>query len=155
MHKSLASYDGHILIPQCKDTVNFGGCLAPGTNNVDLVKVKFVELLRGITASGVIARRILLSDKGIEIPVQLLIKGETGVRLEIRGGFWITILIMNILCFLGVVGWQCIKCIKQKRQIPNVSLEWLIFDAKDTENCIREDDGLIKYTSNNMFSPIS
>ncbi|PKK61253.1 hypothetical protein RhiirC2_792081 [Rhizophagus irregularis] len=95
------------------------------------------------------------SYKGIEIPVQLLIKGETGVRLEIRGGFWITILIMNILCFLGVVGWQCIKCIKQKRQIPNVSLEWLIFDAKDTENCIREDDGLIKYTSNNMFSPIS
>jgi hypothetical protein len=155
MHKSLASYDGHILMPQCKNTVNFGGCLAPDTKNVDLVKVKFIELLRGITASGVIARRILLSDKGKEIPVQLLIKGETGVRLEIRGGFWITILIMNILCFLGVVGWQCIKCIKQKRQIPNISLEWLIFDAKDIENCIREDDGLIKYTSNNMFSPIS
>ncbi|CAG8550939.1 5838_t:CDS:1 [Rhizophagus irregularis] len=151
MHKSLASYDGHILMPQCKDTVNFGGCLAPNTNNVDLVKDKFVELLRGITASGVIARRILLSDKGIEIPVQLVIKGETGVRIEIGGGYWITILIMNILCFLGV-GWHCIKQ-RQSRQIPKISIEWLIFNAKDTENCIREDDGLIRYTSNNMFSP--
>jgi hypothetical protein len=105
MHNSLASYGGHILIPQCMDTVNFGGCLALDTNNVDLVIDKFVELLRGITASGVIARRILLSDKGMEMPVQLLIKGETGVRLDIGGGYWITILIMNILCFLGVVCW--------------------------------------------------
>ncbi|RGB30592.1 hypothetical protein C1646_671581 [Rhizophagus diaphanus] len=158
MHNSLAYYDGHILMPQCKNTVNFGGCLAPDTNNVDLVKDKFIELLRGITASGVIARRILLSDKGIEIPVQLLIKGETGVRLEIGGGYWITILIMNILCFLGVVGWQYIKCIKREEnghQIPNLSIKWLIFDAKDTENCIREDNGLIRYTSDNKFSPIS
>ncbi|PKC64017.1 hypothetical protein RhiirA1_463029 [Rhizophagus irregularis] len=159
MHKSLASYDGHILMPQCKDTVNFGGCLAPGTNNVDLVKVKFIELLRGITASGVIARRILLSDKGIEIPVQLLIKGETGVRIEIGGGYWITILMMNILCFLGVAGWQFIKWIKseeiRERPIPKITTEWLIFNVKDTENCIRKDDGLIRYTSDNMFSPIS
>ncbi|PKY49299.1 hypothetical protein RhiirA4_465224 [Rhizophagus irregularis] len=159
MHKSLASYDGHILMPQCKDTVNFGGCLAPNTNNVDLVKDKFIELLRGITASGVIARRILLSDKGIEIPVQLLIKGETGVRIEIGGGYWITILMMNILCFLGVAGWQFIKWIKseeiRERPIPKITTEWLIFNVKETENCIRKDDGLIRYTSDNMFSPIS
>ncbi|CAB4381553.1 unnamed protein product [Rhizophagus irregularis] len=156
MHKSLASYDGHILMPQCKDTVNFGGCLAPDTNNVDLVRAKFIELLRGITASGVIARRILLSDKGIEIPVQLLIKGETGVRLEIGGGYWITILIMNILCFLGVVGWLFIKYREMGgRTIPQISIEWLMFEAEDADDCIREDNGKcrIEY-ANDTFSII-
>ncbi|RGB43089.1 hypothetical protein C1646_783222 [Rhizophagus diaphanus] len=153
MHKSLASYGGHILIPHCKDTINFGGCLASDTNNVDLVKDKFIELLRGITASGVIARRILLSDKGEEMPVQLLIKGETGVKLVIGVGYWIIILILNILCFLGVASWQFIKRKELKGQkIPQISIEWLIFYAKDTENCIREDNGLIRYTTDGCFT---
>jgi hypothetical protein len=137
MHNSLASYDGHILIPTCTDTVNFGGCLAPGTNNVDLVKDKFIELLRGITASGVIARRILLSDKGMEMPVQLLIKGETGVRLDIGGGYWITILIMNILCFLGVVCWLIIKFRIKKDPLPQIAIKWYI--SENTENSINQD----------------
>ncbi|CAB5189727.1 hypothetical protein RhiirA5_373011 [Rhizophagus irregularis] len=149
----LASYGGHIMIPQCKDTVNFGGCLAPDTNNVDLVKDKFIELLRGITASGVIARRILLSDKGEEKPVQLLIKGETGVKLVIGKGYWITILILNILCFLGVASWQFIKRKKLKGQkISQISIEWLIFYAKDTENGIKKANGLIAKTTNDCFT---
>ncbi|CAB4402687.1 unnamed protein product [Rhizophagus irregularis] len=152
----LASYGGHIMIPQCKDTVNFGGCLAPDTNDVDLVKDKFIELLRGITASGVIARRILLSDKGKEMPVQLLIKGETGVKLVIGKGYWITILILNILCVLGVASWQFIKRKELKGQkIPQISIEWLIFYAKDTENGIRKDNGLIRYTTEDQNGVIN
>jgi hypothetical protein len=105
MHGLLASYGGSILIPQCMDTVNFGGCLAHNTTSVDLVKDKFVELLRGITASGVIARRILLSGKGEEMNVQLLIKGETGVRIKFGIAYWITILSMTILCFFGIASY--------------------------------------------------
>jgi hypothetical protein len=153
MHNSLASYGGHILIPQCTDTDNLG-CLAHNTNNVDLVKNKFIELLRGITASGVIARRILLSGKGIEIPVQILIKGETGVRLEIGGGYWITILIMSILCVFGIGYWQFIRYKEIKgHQIPQISIEWLIFNVKDTDNCIRNDNGLIKYNNGTFSHP--
>ncbi|GBB90029.1 hypothetical protein RclHR1_01690014 [Rhizophagus clarus] len=144
IHESLASYGGHILLPIC-DTVNFGGCLALDTNDVNLVMYKFIELLRGITASGVLARRILLSGIGKEMPVQLLIKGETGVRLEFGGGYWITILIMSILCFLGVVGWQFIKYHKgiKGSQIPQISIEWLIFQVEDSNNLIRKDKKII------------
>jgi len=100
MHRALALYGGHILIPQCtKDSV--GGCLT-NVNSVDEVRDKFVELLRAITTCGVLSRRRLLFGMGIEMPVEILIKGATGVRLEFGKIYWITILIMSILCFIFV-----------------------------------------------------
>src|SRR6266542_3708752 len=102
MHKALATYGGHILIPECSDD-SVGGCLTHDTNSVDEVKDRFVEFVRGITTSGVLSRRISLSNMGIEIPVQILVKGATGVRLEFGKIYWITILIMSILCLIFIV----------------------------------------------------
>ncbi len=123
MHRALASYGGHILIPQCtKDSVS--GCLT-NVNSVDEVRDKFVELLRAITTCGVLSRRRLLFGMGIEIPVQILVKGVIGVRLEFKKVYWIIILIMNFLC-IGYVFWLyckdpdfCYKIDQYYRELPN------------------------------------
>lgn len=126
MHGALA-YGGYILIPRCTDD-SVGGCLTP-TNSVDQVRDKFVELLRGITASGVLARRNLLSEMGKEIPIQILVKGTTGVRLDVGKGYWITNLVMCILCFIGVVDWHYrLKNEDFRYENDQVTCEWLLKD---------------------------
>ncbi|CAI2188170.1 18602_t:CDS:1 [Funneliformis geosporum] len=95
MHAALASYGGHLLIPQCSDN-SVGGCLNSSETRVDIVREQFVQMFRGITASGVMARRNLLVGEGIEIPVQKLERGVTGVKLEFGYGYWITILLMSV-----------------------------------------------------------
>ncbi|CAG8814366.1 18256_t:CDS:2, partial [Gigaspora margarita] len=73
MHKSLAIYGGHILIPQCID--NSVGCVNSNENNVSQVQERFAELMYGITASGVMARRSLLSNHGTMINIQSVVRG--------------------------------------------------------------------------------
>ncbi len=51
-----------------------------------------------ITVFGVMVRRSLLFGMGKEILVDILVKGETGVKLEFGKVYWITILIMSVLC---------------------------------------------------------
>ncbi|CAG8574019.1 13366_t:CDS:1 [Funneliformis caledonium] len=110
MHTALALYGGHILIPQCSSDNSVGGCLTQNDKNVDQVRDQFVQLLRGITASGVIARRVLLADVGIEMPVQNLDKGVIGEKLEFGMGYWVTLnLAFVLMILLGIyeliIGW--------------------------------------------------
>ncbi|CAG8468800.1 6148_t:CDS:2 [Cetraspora pellucida] len=83
IHDSLAIYNGHMLIPQCKDSSN-DGCLDPHVNNLTQVRDQFIKLLRGIIASGVIARQKLLADMelGEKMTVETVIRLTTGVILE-------------------------------------------------------------------------
>ena len=89
------------MIPLCTDDL-VGGCLNPNENNVNQIQDKLVELLRGVTASGVMARRIVLFGMGKETSVQTLEKStstiEVKVRLEFGKEYWVTILSITIIC---------------------------------------------------------
>ncbi|CAG8656388.1 11891_t:CDS:2, partial [Funneliformis caledonium] len=96
----LASYGGHILIPHCSSDNSVGGCLTQNDKSVDQVRNQFVQLLRGITASGVMARRILLAGEGIDMPVQNLVKGVIGEKLEFGMGYWLTTIVVSGLLII-------------------------------------------------------
>ncbi|CAG8670589.1 8910_t:CDS:2, partial [Funneliformis mosseae] len=100
MHTALASYGSHILIPHCSSDNSVGGCLTQNDKSVDQVRNQFVQLLRGITASGVMARRILLAGEGIDMPVQNLVKGVIGEKLEFGMGYWLTIIVVSGLLII-------------------------------------------------------
>ncbi|CAG8502789.1 5314_t:CDS:2, partial [Funneliformis caledonium] len=102
----LASYGGHILIPQCSSDNSVGGCLTQNDKSVYQVRDSFVLLLRGILASGVMARRILLAGEGIEMPVQNLVKGVIGEKLVFGKGYWVTIIFDKLSSH---VRWQIIE----------------------------------------------
>ncbi|CAG8527006.1 6649_t:CDS:1, partial [Cetraspora pellucida] len=99
MHKSLAIYGGNILIPQCID--NLVGCVNYNENNVSQVKDRFVELMYGITASGVMARRSLLSNNGTIVNVQSVVKGKAGVILKFEEGYYYTVVGLVVLCIVA------------------------------------------------------
>ncbi|CAG8768181.1 14382_t:CDS:2, partial [Racocetra persica] len=92
MHKSLAIYGGHILIPQC--VVNSVGCVNSNENDVIQVQKRFVELLYRITASGVMARRSLLSNRGIIMNVQSVEKGEASIIIKFEKRYYLTVIAM-------------------------------------------------------------
>jgi len=64
---------------------------------------------------------------GKELPVQSLIKGTVGIRLEFGIGYWITILIISITCFVGFVFWLWFKDFKVSEFCYNdiISIKWL------------------------------
>ncbi|KAF0450890.1 hypothetical protein F8M41_002102 [Gigaspora margarita] len=140
MHKSLAIYGGNILIPQCID--NLVGCVNYNENNASQVKDRFVELLYGITASGVMARRSLLSNNGTIVNVQSVVKGKAGVILKFEEGYYITVFGLVGLCFVAylVWHWHCIDLkwctceyeynFNHKHQITNY---WLLDKENDSE----------------------
>jgi len=121
-----SSYGGHLPIPYCSSSDDsVGGCLTHNTNSVDEVRNVFVELLRGIIVSGVMVRRNLLFGMGKELLVESLIKGTIGIRLEFGKGYWITILIISIICFVGFIFWFWL-CFKSKFVINDrISIKWL------------------------------
>ncbi|CAG8517542.1 9719_t:CDS:2 [Racocetra fulgida] len=103
MHKSLAIYGGHILMPQCIE--NSVGCVNSNENNVSQVQNRFAELMYGIIASGVMARRSLLSNSGIMLNVQNVEKGVAGIKIMFEKGYRITVIAIIVLCWVAFICW--------------------------------------------------
>ncbi|KAF0547876.1 hypothetical protein F8M41_000351 [Gigaspora margarita] len=111
IHRSLAMYGGHLLMPQCADNNHNKGCLDNETdlNHADKVQQKFVELLRGIIASGVMVRRHLLSGNGSYAPYDVYVEKDldiTFVKITFEEGYLITVLVMLTLCCIGLLIWS-------------------------------------------------
>ncbi|CAG8488477.1 hypothetical protein C2G38_2152809 [Gigaspora rosea] len=142
MHESLAIYGGHILIPQCID--NSVGCVNFNENNVSQVQKRFAELMYGITASGVMARRSLLSNDGTMINIQSVVKGTAGVIIKFEQGYYLTILIALCCCVLAFIFWLKYTVRKDDNyKYPvykfnhkdQITCSWLLNSQTDGEKC--------------------